>query len=46
MVSILSIPSALVQMAGYGSGFLAQKTKSLQGLIALDTNKKANGVEK
>jgi glycosyltransferase involved in cell wall biosynthesis len=31
MVSVLSIPSAFIQMVGYGSGFLAQKMKSLQG---------------
>jgi cellulose synthase/poly-beta-1,6-N-acetylglucosamine synthase-like glycosyltransferase len=31
MVSILSIPSAFIQMTGYGSGFLAQRIKSLQG---------------
>ncbi len=30
-VSIRSIPSAFIQMAGYGSGFLTQKIKSLQG---------------
>jgi glycosyltransferase involved in cell wall biosynthesis len=29
-VSLLSIPSAFIQMVGYGSGFLAQKIKSLQ----------------
>jgi glycosyltransferase involved in cell wall biosynthesis len=29
LVALLSIPSALVQMAGYGAGFLAQKAKSL-----------------
>ncbi len=31
MVSILIIPSAFIQMAGYGSGFLSHKIKFLQG---------------
>lgn len=32
MVSILSIPSAFIQMVGYGSGFLTQKIKILTGV--------------
>jgi glycosyltransferase involved in cell wall biosynthesis len=31
MVALLSIPAALAQLTGYGSGFLAEKLKSLHG---------------
>ncbi len=45
-VALLSIPSALVQLVGYGSGFLAQKAKLLQGVNSVEAKKEPVAVEK
>ncbi len=37
LVALWSIPSAVIQLAGYGAGFLAQKAKYLQGKKAHQT---------
>lgn len=46
LVSIFSMPAALVQLAGYGSGFLVQQIRFLRGANREEANKEADAVEK